>query len=142
MYIAHATDSMERIPSWEANNSSTSKTSHILRKQKVHCYVHKIRYLYISWARRIQSAPWYPVSLRSRLCLGLPNGLLPSDFRQPHYISKPMKLRSLPVRLQFLCLFDTGTSVSFRSVSTSRFQVRACFCKSTTVTNTVSTNRF
>jgi len=133
---------MQHIPSWEASGSSTSKTSRILRKPKFHCCVHKIRYLAMSWARRIQSAPWYPIYLRSHLCLGLPNGLLPSDFRQPHCTSKPMKLTSLPVRLGFLSLSDTRTSVSFRSVSTSRFEVRICFCKSITVTPTVSADCF
>jgi len=112
---------MEHIPSWEANISSTSKTSRILRRQKLHCCVHKIRYLAISWARRIQSAPWYPVTLRFHLCLGLLNGLLPSGFRQPHYTSKPMKLTSLPVRLRFLCLSLWRQNISLISI---------CFYKS------------
>jgi len=39
----------------------------------------------LSWARWIQSTPFYPISLRSflilssRLCLGLPSGLFPSS---------------------------------------------------------------
>ena len=97
---------MEQRPSWEANRSSASQEFFcILWNPKVHYRIHKSRVLVpiLRWIDPVHSRhPTFQRSvliLSSHLCLGLPSGLLPSDFSTKtcmHFSCPPYVLHAIP----------------------------------------------
>ena len=80
-----STDSMGQNLSWEANTIlSSHEIPRILRKAEVHYRLHKVRHLFLSWARLIQFMPlshfWRSVLVLSYpLRPGLRIGALPQS---------------------------------------------------------------
>jgi len=125
---------MEQSPSWESYNYSVKFPTFYGTWRFITVFT-RARHWILSRTRCIQSTPSHPISLRfilisSHLCLGLPNGLMPTIFsNQDLYSFLPCMLHVLPISswLEHLKIYEvyklwsSSVCILLQSPATSSF---------------------